>query len=114
MMIVTALTTTKTTSGRGATTTADATTPPRRRGQRRHAIIVKRAFVGPIFGTRIMPAASPPSLCGPQRRRLEQAVEGQRQEEEQAAEEEARGSEWSVVNGGWLWQERAVDGATSD
>jgi hypothetical protein len=33
-----------------------------------------------------------------------------RQEVEQVADEEARGSERSVDNGGWLWQERAVDG----
>ena len=30
------------------------------------------------------------------------------------ADKETRGSERLVDNGGWLWQERALDGATSD
>jgi hypothetical protein len=34
--------------------------PPRGRGRRCHAIVVERAFVNPIFGTRSAPAASPP------------------------------------------------------
>ena len=56
--IVAASTMTKTTSGQGAKTTANAAAPPRGRGQRRHAIVMERAFVGLIFGTRSAPAAS--------------------------------------------------------
>jgi hypothetical protein len=41
-------------------------------------------------------------------------VDGRRQEGEQAAEEEARGSARSVDSGGWLWHVQAVDSAMSD
>jgi hypothetical protein len=61
------------------------------------------AFVDPIFGTRSAPAASPPSLRGPRRRRSEQTADGRRGEGEQVADEEARGSERSVDSVGWLW-----------
>ena len=65
------------------------------------------AFVDPIFGTRSAPAASPPSLRGPRRRRSKQTADGRRGEGEQVADEEARGSERSVD---WLAVARAGGG----
>ena len=88
--------------------------PPRGRLRRWHVIVVEWAFVDPIFITRSTPAAPPPFLRGLRRRRSEQEADGRLREEEQAAYEEARGSEQSVDNGSWLWQEQAVDGATSN
>ena len=50
----------------------------------------------------------PPPFAGPD------DDDRSRQRTEQVADEEASGSVQSVDNGGLLWQERAVDGATSN